>query len=356
MEVTTNRRTESELDGENCRWGVQAALEGPRPKAATAVPPISDGTPKSPEPVFFDRSGKRWRMCLTTLGAVGFLIAAAAVLFVAGLFHDPRFPSLKIDYASLLQQNERNEQIGTPGTLIKNAFAENDVAPPEAHMPRHGERPVGFSSRPPVIFGFHVPWDDNSLVSLKANSGHITHVLAEWLILQNGVGDLQDHTEMPVVEWSRREKMPVLAVVTNFRDDQWRAAELHQILSHPAARRRLANNIYDSVHRYRLAGVNIDFEQVPIGDRNSLTAFMRELHDAFKPDGLTLTQDVPTDDPHLPAYDMRALAELNNYVIPMVYDEHFAAGAPGPVASLPWLRDQLQEVLKALPLKKQSSV
>ncbi len=352
MEVTTNRRTESVLDGENCRWGVQAALEGPRPKAATAVPPISDGMPKSPEPVFFDRSGKRWRMCLTTLGAVGFLIAAAAALFVAGLFHDPRFPSLKIDYASLLQQNERNEQIGTPGTLIKNAFAENDVAPPEAHMPRHGERPVGFSSRPPVIFGFHVPWDDNSLVSLKANSGHITHVLAEWLILQNGVGDLQDHTEMPVVEWSRREKMPVLAVVTNFRDDQWRAAELHQILSHPAARRRLANNIYDSVHRYRLAGVNIDFEQVPIGDRNSLTAFMRELHDAFKPDGLTLTQDVPTDDPHLPAYDMRALAELNDYVIPMVYDEHFAAGAPGPVASLPWLRDQLQEVLKALPPEK----
>ena len=111
-------------------------------------------------------------------------------------------------------------------------------------------------------------------------------------------------------------------------------------------------NIHANVRKYKLAGVNIDFEQVPVADRNDLTAFIRELHDTLRPEGLILTQDLPTDDPHVPAYDMRALAQLNDYVIPMVYDEHFAAGAPGPIASLPWLRSQLQEVLDVLPAEK----
>ncbi|MGH9643029.1 MAG: polysaccharide deacetylase family protein, partial [Terriglobales bacterium] len=262
------------------------------------------------------------------------------------------FPTLKIDEAKLSAQDEHNDQPGTPGTLVKVAFAEKDADAPPANSPHHGARLASQESKPPVVFGFHVPWDENSIVSLKANSSHLTHVLAEWLILQNGSGDLQDHTELPVVEWSRQIKMPVLAEVTNFRDDQWQAAELHHILSHPALRRRLVKNIHGSVRKYQLAGVNIDFEQVPVTDRAQMTAFVRELHDALKPEGFMLTQDVPTDDPHVPAYDMQALSELNDYVIPMVYDEHFSAGAPGPVASLPWLRGQLQEVLNVLPPEK----
>lgn len=313
---------------------------------------ISNPMSDSPKPVFFDKSGRRWMRCLATLAAVAFLGIVGASLFVAGLFHDPRFPGIKIDDAELVQQDEHHDQVGMQGTLVKAAFAEDKAAFQGTGSPRHGVRPARNSSGPPVIFGFYVPWDENSLLSLKANSAHLTHILAEWLILQNDAGDLQDLTEIPVVEWSREEKLPVLAVVTNYREDKWQAEDLHQILTHPAMRRRLANKVHATIRKYKLAGVNIDFEQVPISDRKELTAFIRELHDAFKPEGLILTQDVPTDDPHLPAYDMRALAELNDYVIPMVYDEHFSAGAPGPVASLPWLRDQLQEVLNVLPTEK----
>ena len=301
-------------------------------------------------PVFLDKSGRRWTRCMRVLSAVGLITIVGTTLFVASLFHDPRFLAIKVDEARLSGQDEYNDQVGMDGTLLKVAFAEKEADAPLADSPRPG-RPAS-TSRPPVIFGFHVPWDENSLTSLKANSVHLTHVLAEWLILQNGVGDLQDHTEISVVEWSRQAKMPVLAEVTNFRDNQWRAAEVHHILTHPVLRRRLVRNIYASVHKYQLAGVNVDFELVPVTDRADLTAFIRELHLALKPEGLMLTQDVPTDDPHVPAYDMRALAELNDYVIPMVYDEHFSAGAPGPIASMPWLRGQLQEVLMSLPAEK----
>ena len=309
-------------------------------------------TSERPRPVFLDKSGRRWKLCILALSVVGCIGIAGATLFVASLFHDPRFPAIKIDEARLSGQDEHNDQLGIEGTLVKVAFAEKNADAPLANSPRHGARPASTMSRPPVVFGFHVPWDENSLVSLKANSTHLTHVLAEWLILKNGAGDLQDHTELPVVEWSRQTKMPVLAEVTNFRDNQWQASELHHILAHPALRQRLVRSIHASVRKYQLAGVNVDFEQVPVTDRAQLTAFVRELHQALKPEGLMLTQDVPTDDPHVPAYDMKALSELNDYLIPMVYDEHFSAGAPGPVASLPWLRQQLQEVLDVLPPEK----
>jgi peptidoglycan-N-acetylglucosamine deacetylase len=316
------------------------------------VQPISTQTPDRPMPVFFDGSGRRWRLCLATLSAIAMVVLAGVGLFVAGLFHDPRFPGIKIDDDALWRQDERNDQVGLQGSLVKTPYVDDKAALPIAAAQPRGATLARRPSPPPVIFGFHVPWDENSLVSLKANSTHLTHVLAEWLILQNGDGGLQDRTEIPVVEWSRQVKLPVLAVVTNYRDDGWRSTELHQILSRRAARQRLVSNIYASVNKYQLAGVNIDFEQIPIADRNNLTAFIRELHLALKPRGLILTQDVPTDDPHVAAYDMKALASINDYVIPMIYDEHFSSGAPGPIASLPWVRSQMQDILKLFPVEK----
>ena len=154
------------------------------------------------------------------------------------------------------------------------------------------------------------------------------------------------------MDWARNRRLPILAEVTNFRDDQWRKEELHQVLTDSVARHRLVINVVSSVRKYNLAGVNIDFEQVPLADRQRLTAFVRDLHNSLAPAGLLLTEDLPTDDPNLAAYDMKALTELNDYVIPMVYDEHFAAGSPGPIASAPWVHNQIQEVVRMFPPKK----
>ena len=316
---------------------------------------ISTLISKKPMPVFFDKTGHRWKLCMAVLGVVAFVSLVVANLFVASLFHDPYFPAIKIDDAKLLQQNERNDQLGLQGTLVKKPYTDDpedkEILPGNGVM-LHDPKPTASASKPPMICGFYVPWDENSLVSLQANSAHLTHILAEWLILQDGAGHLQDRTEVPVVDWARNQKLPVLAVVTNFGDNNWRTEAVHQVLAHPVARRRLARNIVSSVRKYKLAGVNIDFEQVPVADRDALTAFIRDLHHALKPAGLLLTQDLPTDDPNIAAYDMPTLTKLNDYVIPMVYDEHFAAGAPGPVASMPWLRTQVQEVLKTLPPEK----
>jgi hypothetical protein len=118
---------------------------------------ISTHVSDRPKPVFFDRSGKRWRLCLATLAAVAFIGIAGASLFVAGLFHDPRFPAIKIDDAERLRQDERNDQLGAQGTLVKTAYAEDKAALPTANVPHRGSMPARVSALPPLslVFTFH---------------------------------------------------------------------------------------------------------------------------------------------------------------------------------------------------------
>jgi peptidoglycan-N-acetylglucosamine deacetylase len=308
-----------------------------------------------PKPVFFDDSGRRWKCCIAVLSTLGFILVASATVFVASLFHTPDFPPIKINDGKLLQQEERNEQQGLDGALLKTAYKEDPqdepVAPNDGVAANRVQIGRGSHKRP-MICGFYVPWDENSLASLQANSEHLTHIFAEWLILNDRAGHLQDRTQISVVDWARNQRLPILAEVTNFRDDQWRKEDLHQVLTDSGARRRLVINVVRSVRKYNLAGVNIDFEQVPPEDRQLLTTFVRDLHNSLAPAGLLLTEDLPTDDPNLAAYDMKALTKLNDYVIPMVYDEHFAAGDPGPIASAPWVRNQIREVLRMFPPEK----
>ena len=302
--------------------------------------------------VFFDRTGRRWAVCrLVLISSVSAALVTAA-LFTIALFSRPSFPSIKTDLAEVYRQDERNGQVGAPGKIVKTAFTAEVESPGVLPLPQPAPASLSIPDKLPVIFGFHVPWNEESFRSLKANSAHMTHVLAEWIILDGPEGKISDLTEREVVEWACQVHLPVLAMATNFRDGEWRTGEIHQILTHPDARRRLVENLVAVTKRYGLAGINLDLEQVPVGDRNLLTAFVRELHEALNPLGLMLTQDVPTDDPTAPAYDLRALARLDDYVIPMVYDEHFSSGLPGPIASLEWVRQQLHDMLRRLPPEK----
>ena len=65
---------------------------------------------------------------------------------------------------------------------------------------------------------------------------------------------------------------------------------------------------------------------------------------------MLLTEDVPADANH--AYDLKQLAELNDYMIPMLYDEHSETGGPGPIASQAWFANRLGKTLASLPPAK----
>ncbi len=80
-----------------------------------------------------------------------------------------------------------------------------------------------------------------------------------------------------------------------------------------------------------------------------MVQFMEELKAKIAPAGMLLTQAVPADDD---AYDLSRLGKIDDYIVPMVYDEHYQSGTPGPVASIDWFDEQIDRLAKILPPSK----
>jgi spore germination protein len=150
----------------------------------------------------------------------------------------------------------------------------------------------------------------------------------------------------------------VLALVNNIQGSNFNTNTIHRMLSSASSRSRAISGITRLLVGKGYRGVNIDFENVPARDRFYLTAFFRELAAALRPRGLMVTASVPaktyndTKSPHSGAYDYQALAPYLDQIMVMTYDEHYAGGSPGPVASYPWFEKVINYTLRSYPSSK----
>ncbi len=272
--------------------------------------------------VFYDPTGRRWVRFRRIVGVLGTAAVALIVLLVRGEKSIKAMPfhPHAINY-------------------VRNGG--NPVLHPKTAAKPHEDQPL--------VFGYYVNWDPASLVSLRFNLNRLTHLIPEWMTLQNGKGDLSDESDPTVIKIAQDANLPILVQVNNFRGS-WQAGDLHTVLNSEHARANLIDNIYANIVEHRFAGVAIDFEQLNTKDRPKLVAFMQELRAKLKPAGYLIAQSVPSDDDV--AYDLKTLAAIDDYIIPMVYDEHYQTSQPGPVASESWFKDQLATLAKALPPRK----
>ena len=289
--------------------------------------------------VFYEPSGIRWRRFIRLVRGGGILTFLALVSALVGVLVTPELPAVVLpDVPHLLPLGHAHELTGDqragPDTLGPTGFA---TAHPDSPSP----------SRSPLVLGYYVNWDAASIVSLRLHLRALTHLVPEWLTLQNAQGDVEDTSDPGVVRLARDEKLPILALVTNFRDG-WRGDELHALLNDSEARANLVDNIHSNLREHGFAGVNLDFEGLARIDRDQMVQLVRELRASLHPDGLLLTQSVPARDS---AYDLPQLAEIVDYLVVMAYDEHSQFGASGPVASRKWFRDQVAG-LRDLPSEK----
>lgn len=281
-------------------------------------------------------------------------VGLAIVLFLLSLFSSPRLPDLGLpEVAHLAHFTEvpgviRGEKVSR-NLPFRMRKAAHDIKYVRSLSPvLHPKQAARTAPERPIVFGYYVNWDPASIVSLRLNLQHLTHLVPEWLVLENGKGDLSDETDPVVVQIAADSNLPILAMLTNFRDG-WQAGDLHQTIETAEARANLIDNIYSNLVEHKFAGVNVDLEELGARDRDRMVAFMEALSKKLKPAGLLLTESVPTDDE---AYDVRRLAAVCDYIVPMVYDEHYQSGAPGPVASQEWFEKQLLKLRNELPLQK----
>jgi peptidoglycan-N-acetylglucosamine deacetylase len=300
--------------------------------------------------VFHDPSGRRWARFQRVTGTGAILLIGFIVLVLLVAFTGAQLPALGLPAVSEITEVPaiiRGQHVNVPFRLPKPSTPLRYVRSltPMLH-PRPAARAIAGA---PFVWGFFVNWDPNSIVSLRLHLNHLTHLVPEWLTLHNGKGDINDQTDPTVVAIARQAKLPIIALLTNYRDEGWKPGDVSKAIGSADSRRDLIENIRSNLAEHQFAGVNIDFEELRTRDREPLVRFMTELAATLHRSGYIVSEDVPVDDD---TYDLKRLAAVVDYLVPMIYDEHYQNGVPGPVASETWYEDQLDKLANLLPPSK----
>jgi spore germination protein len=101
-------------------------------------------------------------------------------------------------------------------------------------------------------------------------------------------------------------------------------------------------------------GVDLDYENLPAGERERFTSFVRALADQLRARGLELSITVQpktgeTGSRGPGAMDWSALCSAAGRIQVMLYNQHNASTDPGPVAGVDWVRRVADYGLKTCP-------
>ena len=301
--------------------------------------------------VFHDPTGKRWLRFRRGLQTGAIFFGILLILFLLSIAINPQIPALGLPPVEHIPDLGEVPAIIRGERPLRNVpfklrkAARNIKYVRSASPVMHPKTAARVQTNSPIVLGFYVNWDQASMVSLRLHLSHLTHLVPEWLILRNAKGDIEDESDPTVMAIAAQAKLPILALVTNYRDG-WQPDDVRKILRDADARADLIDNIYNNLTEHKFAGVNIDFEELTPPDRALFLAFLRQLRAKLQPAGLLLTESVPIDDP---AYDIKQLAEVNDYLVPMVYDEHYQSGEPGPIASQTWFQKEIGRLGQLAP-------
>ena len=130
-----------------------------------------------------------------------------------------------------------------------------------------------------------------------------------------------------------------------------------KLLNDDVARQSLIENVKALILKYNLDGINMDFENMYVSDKDKYTQFVREMSEMTKSIDRTLSVDITKYDAHggtwSLCYDRTEIAKYADYVALMSYDQNGTwSDKGGSVASLWWVEDALKLTLKEVPSEK----
>ena len=328
-------------------------------------------------PIFIDHTGRRWRRIRGVALAIGIITTVLALVLVGTIVLSPSIPP-ELPLATANNQTIARATAGKPGAFTKvdrlrTAYRRKLAAAMKQYGNPASRRPevipalnIGTGSRKPrndaVIAGFYVNWADNSFASLTRNYDKLDWVIGEWGFFPRHGDSLLIRIKPQVIELLNSkpiETRPSLfLMLSNFVVEPGRDSTtgrfdpdvVRSFLANPTARANALRQLRTAVTTYGLAGTTLDLEGFSDPALQSqVLSFARELHDAMHSMGKLATQAIAVGDPD--SY-VRQAGMVNDKLFPMLFDEHYAGGEPGPVASQRFYVAQARRFARLVPPSK----
>jgi spore germination protein YaaH len=189
---------------------------------------------------------------------------------------------------------------------------------------------------PTELWGFAAPWDPRSAATLAQHAPALRVVVSGWLRLDT-------ISALPVSAYRDTVSVPFgtrrYLLVTTYARDRFHPEIVRRLATDATLRTRSAAAIALWAYQHRYRGIVLDFESLAPADSSALSAVVSAIAAAaHRRHVRPVTVAVPPADTLTFAPRRLGAADL---LLPMLYDEHWSTGAPGPIASPGWVRQLL---------------
>lgn len=170
----------------------------------------------------------------------------------------------------------------------------------------------------------------------------------------DGLGTIRGTSAKEQITLANERNLNAMLMIGN----EFNRKNAHKLLNSKTNRTRFVKNTLAILIKDHYKGVNIDIENVQGSDRNVYTKLIKELAEALKLKGYSLSvslQPKTADHPLLTwnyAYDYKAVAKYVDYLLIMTYDEHYKSSLPGSVASIGWVKKVIAYTKTVVPADK----
>ena len=205
------------------------------------------------------------------------------------------------------------------------------------------------------LWGFTAPWDARSDQSAKQNAGKMAVVVSGWIALDSSTGR---PLELFTDSLMRNRGPRYFALVTSWHNDRFHPEVILALAKNETLLAQTAGTIARRASSAGYRGLVIDFEGHARRDLPALLRVSQVISDSARARNVSqIAVAIPAGD--TAGYPAMPMLKFADFVMPMLYDEHWAGSAPGPVASPEWVRTTLglriaevgaNKIVAALPL------
>lgn len=191
---------------------------------------------------------------------------------------------------------------------------------------------------------------NQAMERLMANTKGVNVIAPTWFMLTDNEGAYHSLADKSYVDQAHAMGVQVWAVLDNFNMGDNVQSEI--LFASTEARKKLIASLMEDVKRYGIDGINLDIEGIKPSAGPHYVQFIRELSVDCRKNGIVLSVDSYVPSAYTEFYNRAEQGRVADYVIIMGYDEHYAGGEMGSVASIGYERKGIEDTMKVVPPEK----
>lgn len=208
-------------------------------------------------------------------------------------------------------------------------------------------------SREKIVMTWDQIFHSNPNVNKIAEMKGLNVISPTWYKMKDSKGNTKSLVSQDYIKWARERNYKMWVLVSNtFNDIQMTSDFLNDVYSREA----FIKNTLIEFKKYDFEGINIDFENIYMKDKDKFTQFISELVYYFDKEDIVVSVDVTVmggSENWSKCYDRERLGKLVDYLIIMTYDEHWASSPKsGSVASFGWVKSSLEDIIDIVDSEK----